>query len=621
MASKLLFLVFIGQILFGTSSLANTLGVEPNKVFPFSNAKTNFVKNPNCAKNVAGINNGDSLVSANNTTPLTEDGDCELDPTVGLGAVAEFLTEDLSVVAQYLKGKNCEFSFDYRNSEGPDISAVVVLGSSEITTRQLLPLSTNTQRIVLNFPCGDLSNDPKLEFSVDGSATTSTHVANIYMGEATNIGDAAQAEYLGRKTVGVGSGCNLVKNANNWDNFTDVAGCATPTFEGSVTGSDKRPNIVIPYRGAGTYRFKISATIGAEESGSGSARCGMRFSDGSVQSQTGEIYQLVSKGTGRDAQFIGEIVKTSHSSSTMTVEFQMNRFEGNQSCNVRPLSTAFAIDADYIPSTSQQVFRVGAPGIGATSYTPSFVGLGTPTNVDFTYQCVAADLIRVFGRLQTGTTTADLASISLPTNFTSATYSAGNKLIGRWWRNSSGANSNKAGSIVQLSGGTTVVLGLDEYVPASSPFNGQNGSTLFGSSEVVSFDFLAQVTASSPCPRTPMPLLKNAETNEGSGVAVNYDAYITQNAGASTCTVANQGGATWISSCSYASNRATLNIVAGKFLNASNVYCTLGPFRELRQNIRFHAKPTTSAIVLNITDENNSPLSDGGVFVSCREYR
>lgn len=60
-----------------------------------------------------------------------------------------------------------------------------------------------------------------------------------------------------------------------------------------------------------------------------------------------------------------------------------------------------------------------------TSYTPAFVGLGTPSGVQCSYKQIDADTLMIIGRLITGTCTAVGATISLPAGFTTAANYAG----------------------------------------------------------------------------------------------------------------------------------------------------------------------------------------------------
>jgi hypothetical protein len=127
------------------------------------------------------------------------------------------------------------------------------------------------------------------------------------------------------------------------------------------------------------------------------------------------------------------------------------------------------------PGIAAQGAVVGTP----QAYTPTFVGFGTCTGVDFTWRQVGTKM-HITGKWTTGTATAVTASISLPTGYTSVATTA--ILAGKWVRsNSAGADVVKQGVVLlTAAGGTTLNLSIDDYHSAFNPAVAQLGNSVFG---------------------------------------------------------------------------------------------------------------------------------------------
>ncbi len=560
------------------SQLAHGANLRTSDAQQFTSALApmNYILNSGAESNILNITNASSIVTRTTTTPLEGKASYSINATATSQLVV-FLGQALQ---PGIHGGACEASFVYSGDASLYTAYATLNGTTVSSVATLLNISSGSQAVSLNFPCGVSATDVASVVIASTGDGAAIKVDSVYVGEATNIGTVAQATWLGRKTMAVGSGCNFTKAANNWNNFTDVATCATPTFEGVITGSDKRPNVIVPYRGAGIYRLTLSTTIGGEESGSGSARCGIRVSDGTNTSQSSETYQLVSKGNGRDTQYVGDVVVNSSSSSTMTFEFQMNRFEGNQNCNVRPITEPLSISVEYIPSVSQTIARLDAPGVGWTAFTPT--GSWT-TNTTYTgfYQCDAGNLSVNWGITLAGAPTSANLTINLPPSFTidttkivtDANYSAilGQTLIKQ---SSTGYKAYPvyASSTSILMAYQNAASGTGAVVTQIAPVTFASGNTLTGS-------FTVPVTASSPCPKSPQVLIPGSVYSSSAGVERVERVTLTgassnTSCASSPCTVQSQTGS-WISSITRSTTGTySLNISTGTFSAAPTCVCS-----------------------------------------------
>jgi hypothetical protein len=128
------------------------------------------------------------------------------------------------------------------------------------------------------------------------------------------------------------------------------------------------------------------------------------------------------------------------------------------------------------------------------SYTPSFQGFGSPTNVEIQYQ-ISGDIVRIWGKFTSGISTAVEARIGLPNNLVSAGVSKIPSI-----RFAGSARRGIADTAIY----NTLIEPSVNYITVSratgsdSPLSKLNGSGLLSSGQVLSFE------ATIPCADLPM---------------------------------------------------------------------------------------------------------------------
>lgn len=91
-------------------------------------------------------------------------------------------------------------------------------------------------------------------------------------------------------------------------------------------------------------------------------------------------------------------------------------------------ASAYTLAIDNV-IVGPQVVQYGAPVTDWQSYTPTFTGFGTCTNIEFYWRRVGGDL-EISGKFTTGTTTAVEGRISLPSGLTSTAFTQGIRVAG-----------------------------------------------------------------------------------------------------------------------------------------------------------------------------------------------
>lgn len=138
------------------------------------------------------------------------------------------------------------------------------------------------------------------------------------------------------------------------------------------------------------------------------------------------------------------------------------------------------------PGIQPQGAAVGAP----VSYTPTFGGFGTATNIALTQERIGTRIF-INGNFQTGTVAASTAKMSLPTGYSADfTDKPNSYTVGRWARSTSTATVRRGGPLYVVSSDpTNVLFGNDDYNYAQGPIDAINGDSIAGNSETLSVYF------------------------------------------------------------------------------------------------------------------------------------
>ena len=141
-----------------------------------------------------------------------------------------------------------------------------------------------------------------------------------------------------------------------------------------------------------------------------------------------------------------------------------------------------------------QGFNFGPAMSDWASYSPTLIGVGTPTSTNYQWRRVG-DTVQVKGTFTTGTPTATAFQIPLPNSGIIDSGKITTKtLLGKLDRLVANGSAVKQLALMGVGGNGYVTATFDDYTTAQSPNTDQNGSALFNSSEAETFFFEAPVS-------------------------------------------------------------------------------------------------------------------------------
>jgi hypothetical protein len=128
------------------------------------------------------------------------------------------------------------------------------------------------------------------------------------------------------------------------------------------------------------------------------------------------------------------------------------------------------------------------------TYVPTIFGFGTTGSHDVWWRRIGTNF-EFKGQFNTGTVEAVLARVTFVGGFrgdVSGPYNL-NKLTGRWWHQTSAANTRKMGATLQGNGQDFFYFVSDDYTTAIAPSTILNGNVVAGSGNVVRFIHSAEI--------------------------------------------------------------------------------------------------------------------------------
>lgn len=172
-----------------------------------------------------------------------------------------------------------------------------------------------------------------------------------FMGDALNLTNVSQAEYVGSLSYSAANNCRwITSNNNTYTDFPADVDCGTPTVTGSVQDpGNNKPELTIDTK-PGTYRF---VATGAHETTSASVSCGFKFSDGTNSSSRNGAYA----GSGQSYHPSIEGSITYQTGGTRTINVQATGLGGAAGCSIINQNASsdldYTIEVYYYPLQSQ----------------------------------------------------------------------------------------------------------------------------------------------------------------------------------------------------------------------------------------------------------------------------
>lgn len=190
-------------------------------------------------------------------------------------------------------------------------------------------------------------------------------------------------------------------------------------------------------------------------------------------------------------------IKLLSNSSSVVDKFQATFQTASNSGSYRLIlhsatsSAAFSLKMKNF-SVSPSVYVFGTPITDWQTYTPTFVGCGTVTNISFRWRRVG-DSLQIAGACNIGVATATAATFTFPAGLTIDTAKSSTVYngLGEWIRtaNASPSTRKRGKLIVNNASGNLLYFSNDDYTTGSSPSTGIAGNLLFSSEDISVFAF------------------------------------------------------------------------------------------------------------------------------------
>lgn len=331
------------------------------------------------------------------------------------------------------------------------------------------------------------TSDKVLEFNAASGTARAKLRSNISTSKLQFTNDGITYKDLGSGSGG--GGYNLLSaNSDFESNVTTgwvVSGATAVRTLYPVQGSDNKSYALVTTTEANGYYESVSQTVTSF------------LANGDLQNQA--LIMPVS-GTWSIQTLSGTTVIASQT-FTVSSDFQKSPIiftpAGASQTIIKQRFTALvsssvlAIDNTYLGETVN--LKNGAVVGPWQSYTPTFAGLGTVTNIDFKWRRNGSN-VEVTGTATTGTVTASQLQIGLPTGYITSTadLSTGNTVIGSVTRGNAGANAN----YILANRNLSYVLG-GVQAAASGSYNIINGNGILSSSENFSLNFSVPIVGLS----------------------------------------------------------------------------------------------------------------------------
>jgi hypothetical protein len=520
---------------------AGSLRTNEDQQFLNAPVTRNYIKNSGAEKNDAGVTDASNIHSRTTSAPLEGDGSHLIDATAS-GQLVVFQADDFQ---DGLMGQNCEAKFDY-SGDASLYKAYVRLAGVKVSLEAALVNASGTQPVSINFPCGNsTTDDPDLVIESTGNGAA-IKVDSVYIGKATNIGSVAQPEMVLQ-----------VRRSGSDQNINTTADTKVQ-FNGEIVDVyneyDPTTNYRFTAKRAGDYLINVSldynltVSIGVSvlriyKNGVVDSRCTRTMLANDYVLESVCILPLN----------VNDYVEV-YSATTADSSYTIMNVPASQLTIAR------------LPTTSEQVFRVGAPGQGWTAYTPSTTGFGTISAAQFLYRCSESTLF-LQGRFTLGTVTSDTATVSLPSGYT-IRENITQRIMGQGSQQDAGLDLKVLGA----GGDTNITFGN----AGSSSLSSMVG-TSFTSASIVAFEAAIPVTANSPCPAAPMPLLKHAVTTSSAGVERVERVTVRPTCTSSPCTILTSTPAV-TSVTRQSAGKYTVNFASGTFSAIPTCTCVAADF-------------------------------------------
>jgi hypothetical protein len=416
-----------------------------------------------------------------------------------------------------------------------------------------------------------------------------------YLGDAANITEVSQAAFVGSLRYPGTTNCSWAVASATYASFPADADCSVATVTGELSPPDtKIPAFKMANAQPGHYYIVARGTF----TGATNDTTGWQLYDGTTSSDGGANAGL--GGTGNVVWGNTVIGEFTYTTAQTDLQIEIRGFNSStDTINLIANDTRVHLDfAVYrYPLQSQIAIKADQTNRPWTSYTPTFTGYGTVSDVDCRYKRQGEDML-LRCRFTGGTSTAVEARMSLPDSYVSKSEINTLEVAGV------GAY-DPAGNFVPF----PLIEPSVSYITfgiQSGSFAGyvkQNGNDLLASGSKMSFNARVPIEGWDETYNT--PLVKFSVVTSSNSVIGAESARIDNNG---TATIGIENG-DWIASVSRtALGLVDVNVKAGIY--SSTPVCVVGEAKS-GSTAKCELVNTTTKDVLKIACRNMS----GGAFL------
>lgn len=493
-------------------------------------------------------------------------------------ASTQTLTSTVQALPAGLYGKNIEASCNLQCASGTCTHTIGFWDGTTLTNATTITSSTSYTRTTITGIAGSSGN---IGIRITSAANEPIlYIDDCYLGEARNIGTAAQAQFIGSAYIPGTTACQPSRTNTALGAFTADTDCPGPTVElnpgpGTIQTTDADgPSFTVNNLGPGYYVVTMSAKIGA----GGTSNIGLAINDGTTTSGTsGARYDT----TGGDPQFPTTVTGTFSYTTTANRTFQLyGAASGGNSIslyNTNSASESIKFTITRYPLTSEQSVR--NPIIYYPTYTAKISSAGTVSDE-------VGDFIN--GNCSVANTSEYTCT------WNSSFFTAAPNCT------ATGLDTSTAAPIVKVfTQATTTSVVVKTYNNSAS---------------ATAYAFNLSCQSSTPATQ-PAPLLVGSVTSQSTGAERIERAYI---ANSGSCSVTSQSG-TWISSVADpGAGLCTLNFTANTWSSAPSCVVTQA---NNNQGVAFIATDATTSAITIGTNNTSDTASDRPFTIHCMGAR
>jgi hypothetical protein len=369
----------------------------------------------------------------------------------------------------------------------------------ESTTKGLLPpRMTATQRDAISSPPTGLC-----------IYNTDTNKLNVYNGTSwIDVGSGSGSGGINYISMNNGNS-DFELNTTGWSAYADAAGSLP------VDGTGGSPTVTITRSTSNPLRGTASGLITKDAANRQGEGVGYAFSI--EDADKGKTLQIsfdyeINSGTYADGDLTVYIYDVTNSAVIQPSGYSISNvgIESKQTAIFQTASnstsyrlifhvastsaSAWVVKIDTV-SVGPQVTPLGAAMTDWASFTPTFTGVGTPSNVSFLWRRVG-DSIQVQGTLTTGTNTSVKASMTLPNSLTLATQTIVNTTsnpgpqVGMY----SNEITAQVGGVVTATGTSSSLVYFSNPWPGTQPtLTPANATSIWNSNSIVAIQFTVRI--------------------------------------------------------------------------------------------------------------------------------